>query len=198
MFPFNRIQYNAPVILSFSIISLMVLGLSSFTNGVSNWLLFTVYRASFTDPLFYIRLFTHVLGHANTNHFISNFILVLLVGPMLEEKYGSKAILIMMVVTAFVTGVLHLIMSEHAQLGASGIVFTFMLLASFTNMTRGKIPLTLLLAVGVFLGREVISSMSNEQSNVAYMAHIVGGLCGAAFGFIANRNVRDSRRRIHY
>ena len=197
MFPFNRIQYNAPVILSFAILSLLVLGLSSFTNGASNWLLFSVYRAPLTDPLFYLRLFTHALGHANTNHFINNFVLILLVGPMLEEKYGGKMILIMMIVTAFVTGVLHVFISEHAKLGASGIVFTFMLLASFTNMQRGKIPLTLILAIGVFLGREVISSMNAQQTNVAYMTHIVGGLCGAVFGFIANRN-RGTRSRLHY
>ena len=198
MFPFNRIQYNAPVILSFSIITLLVLGLDSLTNGASNWLLFSVYRSSFADPLFYIRLFAHVLGHANSSHFISNFVIILLVGPMLEEKYGGKTILVMMVVTAFTTGVMYLIMFEGRQLGASGIAFTFMLLASFTNMTRGKIPLTLLLAMGVFIGREVISSMSDERTNVAYMAHIVGGLCGAVFGFIANRDVKDSRRRVNY
>ena len=196
MFPFNRIQYNAPVILSFSLVSLLVLGLANLTNGTSNSILFSVYRAPLTDPLFYIRLFTHVLGHANMNHFISNFVLILLVGPMLEEKYGGKAILIMMVVTAFVTGMLVILLSDRGQLGASGIVFTFMLLASFTNMRKGKIPLTLILALVVFVGQEVIRSMGTEQTNIAYMAHIGGGICGAVFGFIINSGT-DSRRRYH-
>ena len=188
MNPFKRIQYNSPVILTFALLSLLALGLAAVTDGRSNWLLFSVYRAPLTDPLMYLRLFTHAIGHANVSHFIGNFILILLVGPMLEEKYGGKMLAIMMVVTAFATGVLHIAVSEHGKLGASGIVFMLMLLASFTNLQKGRIPLTLILALFVFIGREVIASQTAEiGSNIAYLSHIVGGLSGAAFGFFANR-----------
>ena len=188
MNPFARIQYNSPVILTFALVSLGALGLAAITGGYSNRLLFAVYRAPMTEPLMYVRLFTHAIGHANLTHFIGNFILILLVGPMLEEKYGGKMLAIMMVVTAFVTGVLHVAISEHAKLGASGIVFMLMLLASFTNLQRGRIPLTLILAMFVFIGREIISSQTADiDNNIAYMSHIVGGICGAAFGFVANR-----------
>ena len=189
MNPFARIQYNSPVILTFALLSLGALGLAEITGGYSNWLLFSVHRAPLTDPLMYLRLFTHAIGHANLSHFIGNFILILLVGPMLEEKYGSKMLVIMMVVTAFATGVLHIAISEHAKLGASGIVFMLMLLASFTNLQKGRIPLTLILALFVFIGREIISSQTADiDNNIAYMSHIVGGICGAAFGFVANKD----------
>ena len=189
MNPFARIQYNSPVILTFALLSLGSLGLAVITEGRSNWLFFSVYRATLSDPLMYLRLFTHVIGHANLAHFIGNFILILLVGPMLEEKYTGKMLAIMMVVTAFVTGVLHVSISEHAKLGASGIVFMLMLLASFTNLQKRRIPLTLILALFVFVGREIISSQTADiNNNIAYMSHIVGGICGAAFGFIANKN----------
>ena len=188
MNPFKRIQYNSPVILSFALLSLGALGLAALTEGRSNWVFFSVYRAPLTDPLMYLRLFTHAIGHANLAHFIGNFILILLVGPMLEEKYGSKMLCVMMIVTAFVTGVLHVIVSANAKLGASGIVFMLMLLASFTNMKKGRIPLTLILALFVFIGREILSSATADiDNNIAYMTHIVGGICGAMFGFIANR-----------
>ena len=187
MNPLKRFQYNAPVTLTFAIISAAVLSLSHFTGGVSDRLLFMVYRAPFTDPLMYIRLFTHALGHANTAHYLNNFIIILLVGPMLEEKYGAKWIIIMMVITAFVTGVLWVIMSPYAKLGASGIVFMLILLSSFTNLQKGRIPLTLILAVVIYLGREIISAATMDD-NIAYMSHIVGGVCGALFGFIVNNS----------
>jgi len=187
MNPLKRIQYNAPVVLTFALISLLVLGLAHITNGRSNWLLFSVYRAPLTNPLMYLRLFFHALGHANMAHYFNNFMIILLIGPMLEEKYGGKWIIIMMVVTAFVTGILHIILSDNAKLGASGIVFMMILLGSFANIQRGKIPLTLILAVAIFIGREVVSAITLDN-NISYMSHIVGGICGAAFGFIANKD----------
>ena len=187
MNPLKRIQYNAPVTLTFAIISGAALALSHLTGGTSDRLLFMIYRAPLTDPLMYLRLITHALGHANMTHYLNNFIIILLVGPMLEEKYGAKWMIIMMLVTAFVTGLLWVIMSPYAKLGASGIVFMLILLSSFTNLQKGRIPLTLILAVVIYLGREVISAATMDD-NIAYMSHIVGGVCGALFGFIVNHN----------
>jgi membrane associated rhomboid family serine protease len=107
---------------------------------------------------------------------------------MLEERYGYRWLVLMMVVTAFVTGILHIITAAYtAQLGASGIVFMLILLSSFTNLQRGRIPLTLILAAAIFIGREVMAATSDYETNIAYLAHIAGGVCGALFGFIANR-----------
>ena len=103
-----RISFNSPVILIFSIASLLVLGLSYMTGGVSDRLLFCVYRSSLSDPLTYFRFFGHVLGHANWEHFISNIMMILVVGPLLEEKYGSTDTLFVILTTAFVTGLIHI------------------------------------------------------------------------------------------
>ncbi|MCL2527769.1 MAG: rhomboid family intramembrane serine protease [Defluviitaleaceae bacterium] len=185
MNPLKRLQYNAPVSLTFALISAAALGLAYLTDGTSDRLLFMVYRAPLTDPLMYLRLFTHAIGHANINHYLNNFIIILLVGPMLEEKYGTKWIIIMMVVTAFVTGLLWVIMSPYQKLGASGIVFMLILLSSFANIQKGRVPLTLILAIIIYLGREVVSAATLDN-NIAYMSHIAGGICGALFGFIVN------------
>ena len=61
----KKITWNSPVILSFALISLIALGLNTATNGATNQLLFSVYGGSLLNPLFYLRLFTHVLGHVN-------------------------------------------------------------------------------------------------------------------------------------
>ena len=92
-------QYNAPVTLSFFLLALVALILNRVTDGWTTSHLFSVYRSSLTDPLFYVRLFCHVLGHADWNHFMGNMLLLLVVGPPLEEKYGSRTLLLGMVCT---------------------------------------------------------------------------------------------------
>ena len=109
-----ELQYNSPVILTFFLLSLLVLFLDQWTDGWTTMHLFCVYRSSLKDPLFYIRLFGHVLGHASWDHFLNNMLLLLVVGPPMEEKYGSKPLLCGMVFTALVTGVLMAIFMSNA------------------------------------------------------------------------------------
>jgi membrane associated rhomboid family serine protease len=182
-----KIQYNAPVTLSFVFLALAALVLAEFTNGYTNIMLFSVYRASPSDPLTYIRLLGHVLGHAGINHYMNNIIIILLLGPMLEEKYGAKTMIWMMVTTAFITGLLFLATSVHGGLlGASGIVYMMILLSSFANWKKGGIPLTLIVASVFFIGKEFIAG-ATTVSNVSHMTHIIGGVCGAVFGFTNKR-----------
>jgi len=81
------------VILTFFLLSMLVLLADGWTNGWSTMNLFCVSRSSWRDPLGYIRLFGHVLGHANWEHFLNNMLLLLVVGPPMEEKYGSIPLL---------------------------------------------------------------------------------------------------------
>ena len=129
-----------------------------------------------------LTLFTHVLGHASLDHLIGNLTFILLVGPIVEEKYGDMRTLFMMLVTAFATGLLNILFFKSGLMGASGIVFMFILLVSFTNSKSGEIPITFILIAILFIGKEIIQSLSNDQ--VSQFAHIIGGLCGSVFGFI--------------
>ena len=168
------IRFNAPVVLSFAIISLLVLVLDSATGGASTARLFCVYRAPLTDPLTYVRFFSHYMG---------NMLLLLLVGPGLEEKYGSRNLLLTIVITAFATGLVQFLLFPHsALLGASGVVFMMIVLSSFTEMKKGGIPLTMLLVVALYLGSEIADGLT-KTDNVSHLTHIVGGVCGIVFGF---------------
>jgi len=184
---YKRVQYNAPVILTYTLVSLAVLALGYATNGVTNAAFFSVQRLPLTDPLLYLRLFTHVLGHANVAHFFNNLVIILLIGPMLEEKYGAKWLGLMMLTTAFVTGLLFIIMVPGARLlGGSGLAFMLILLSSYTNLQKGRIPLTLILAFLIFIGREVFTGATAEGTNVSHLTHVIGGVCGAVFGYAVN------------
>ena len=95
-----RISYNAPAILSFVLICFAVQLLNVLTKGASNRAVFSVYRSSFLDPLAYLRCVCHVFGHANWNHLMGNMMYILILGPMLEEKYGTSNMVFIMLVTA--------------------------------------------------------------------------------------------------
>lgn len=177
-----KIQYNSPVILTFALVSFIVLALGWATNGRSTALLFSVYRAPLTDPLTYIRLFGHVLGHGGYTHYIGNMLLLLVVGPPLEEKYGSRNLLSAIGVTALISGIVQMaFFPGTALLGASGIVFMMIVLSSLAGMRGDGIPLTLILVLALYLGREVVAALT-QQDNISQLTHIIGGLCGAVIG----------------
>lgn len=182
-----RLQYNAPVTLTFFFLSLAVLLLDQATGGWTTLNLFCVYRSPLTDPLFYVRLFGHVLGHADWNHFLNNILLLLVIGPPMEEKYGSRPLLLGLLATALISGVLQCVLFPGAALlGASGIVFMLIMLSSLAGMRSGSIPLTLLLVAALYLGQQVYA-MLFVRDQVANFMHIIGGLCGTGFGFTARR-----------
>ena len=179
----KKIQYNSPVILTFALISLVALGLNYLTHGAANKLLFSVYRSSPLNPLTYLRMFTHVLGHANFSHYVGNFMLILMVGPMLEEKYGSSKMIFMILFTALITGLINIaFFGNVALLGASGIAFMFILLSSFVNIEKGRIPLTFILIAILYIGNEIITGVFTSD-NISQLAHIIGGVCGCIFGW---------------
>lgn len=180
------ITFNAPAVLTFVMICFVVTIIGILTQQKSTVLLFTTYRASLLDPLTYLRFFTHVFGHSGWSHFLGNACYLLLLGPMLEEKHGSKLLIIAMVITAFVTALINFIFFPGVGLcGASGIVFAFIVLASFTGFRHGEIPLTFILVVVIYIGQQVVDGLFTKD-NVSQMAHIVGGLVGAVVGYLAN------------
>lgn len=179
---FKRIHYNSPVILTYAFLSLVVLIIGNITDMASTRLLFSVYRGNLTDVFFYIRLFGHVLGHADWEHFVNNFLIILLVGPMLEMKYGSKNMFYMIMITALTTGILNVVFFDTALLGASGVAFMLIILSSFVNIRKDSIPLTLILTASLYIGREVVAGLT-ENDNISQFTHIAGGICGCVFGF---------------
>ncbi len=179
---FKKLQYNSPVVLTFALLSLGALSLSKLTNGASDRLLFSVYRAPLSDFLTYPRMVLHVLGHANYGHYMSNMLLMLVIGPALEEKYKSKTLFWTVFVTALITGLAHfLLFPKTALMGASGIVFMMIIMASLSGMKNGRIPITLLFVVVFYLGAELAAGLS-AADDVAQFTHLIGGACGGIIG----------------
>ena len=176
----NYFEYNAPVTLTLFVISLIVLIIGGLTGGKSNYL-FSSEKASLINPLTWVRFFTNILGHKDYYHFSNNFLKILLLGPMIEEKYGSINLLIMILITAFVTSIINFIIGKYRILGASNIVFMLIALSAFVNMSD-KIPLTLVFIILFYFIDELRQLF--HKDGVAHYGHLTGALCGIAFGFI--------------
>ena len=185
------ISFNSPVILTFTFICLGALILGKVTNEWTTTHIFSVYKSSFADPLTYVRFFGHIFGHAGWEHFLGNIMYILVVGPLLEEKYGSSDIAVVIGVTAVITGLIHMFFFPNTMLlGASGVVFAFILLSSITSIKEGKIPMTFILVAVVYLGQQVYDGIF-VNDNVSNLTHIIGGITGAALGFFMNKSVKD-------
>ena len=181
-----RITFNSPFVLSFALACTLVMLLGLLTGESTTATLFSTYGASWRDPLTYVRLFTHVLGHAGLIHLINNMAYILLLGPQLEEKYGWKVLLIVILATALVTGIIHSIFSPRTMLlGASGVAFAFILLTSFTEFKEGEIPMTFILVAVIYLGQQIWDGLTVDD-NISNLSHVIGGLVGSAAGYLLN------------
>ncbi len=176
--------YNAPATLTFALVSFIVLVIGWVTAGKSTQLFFSVYR-SHLSVAWFIRLFGHVLGHSSLEHYASNMTMFLLLGPVLESKYGSSTLVEAFGIVAVISGLINVIFFPYALLGASGLVFMMIILVSASDLKHGEIPITMILVMVIYLGSEVWS-MITVHDNVSQLTHIVGGLCGAMFGGLLN------------
>ncbi|MFP4542288.1 MAG: rhomboid family intramembrane serine protease [Opitutales bacterium] len=175
-----RLSYNAPFTLTFTVACVVVLLLNTVTRYGASAVLFSVGdEMNLLNPLSYLRLFLHVLGHASPTHLAYNLMILLLIGPMLEEKHGWKKLTLVTAVTALATA-LPMLVLPGTLMGASGVVFACIILASYTRVTTGAVPITFALVCLLFLGREIYVGFATSDS-VAQFAHILGGAIGGYF-----------------
>jgi membrane associated rhomboid family serine protease len=191
-----KIRYNSPVILTFVFTCTVILVLDQISKHalIPAWFMVPG-RGNFNSGSVrnWIDLVSHVLGHSGWDHLVNNLLIVLIVGPMLEEIYGGAEMVFMMFITAAATGLANILLFNTALLGASGIVFMMILLASFTNFRKGEIPLTFILVLILYVGSEFLQTFN--QDNVAHFAHIIGGFCGSIFGFFRPADQKEIKTR---
>ena len=104
-----KITFNALVVLSLVAVSFIATLLNYVTGGVSGRVLFMTYHSPLLSPMTWIRAFTHIFGHVDWTHLIGNMSYLLLLGPMLEEKYSSQTLAGVIAITAVVTSVVNYI-----------------------------------------------------------------------------------------
>ncbi|MBN2619120.1 MAG: rhomboid family intramembrane serine protease [Spirochaetales bacterium] len=179
-----RIKYNAPVSLTLIILSALILFLNTHVNNylISNW--FTADGSlsfNYTDPISYIKFITHIFGHTDINHFMGNAIYLILLGPILEEKYNSATLLLLIIITAIISSLINAFFIDTYMLGASGIVYLFIVLVSFTNIEKGEFPLSVVVVLGFYIYKEI---SREDAGQISVVTHTVGALVGLLYGLI--------------
>jgi membrane associated rhomboid family serine protease len=180
-----KIRYNSPVVLTFSLLAILLLLLNASIwprvtyhyfaiGGSMNW-------GSVAD---WFRLFSHPLGHAGWAQLTGNLTFILLLGPMLEARYGSRTMLTIILISAFAAGLANVLLFDSGLMGASGIAFMLIVLASMADVRARTLPLTLVLVAVIFLGREVLIAFRDDISQTA---HLIGGAIGAGAGLLLRR-----------
>ena len=77
-------------------------------------------------------------------------------------------------------------LGDYSLCGASGIVFACIVLSSFTAFKEGEIPMSFILIVILYIGKEVYARIAIKH-NVSNFTHILGDVIGGIAGYSLNR-----------
>ncbi len=176
------IKFNAPIVLTYALICSVVFFFDKIFGFSVRHMFTFLNETNFANPLHIFKFVSHIAGHVSLDHLMGNMTFILLLGPIIEERYGSRQTLFMILTTAVLTALFNLFLFNTGLIGASGVVFMFIVLVSFTNVKSGEIPITFILVAILFVGKELLNSVWDD--NVSQFAHIMGGVSGAIFGFL--------------
>lgn len=214
-------SYDAPVILSFVIASATILAVDSlFLHGKLIDAAFTCRTLhpseglgfDFKNGLDYLRMISHILGNPGWENLLLNSAFLLLLGPTLEERYGSAMLLVMMVMTALVSGVLLVCFGSGNATGSSCIVFMLILLSALTAIAKKDIEISWILTFILYTAYRMVSSTkdfklpaadsTNASSLSAFLLFLklnlhtfidlFSGIIGSLFGLLVSPKKRSA------
>lgn len=195
-----KFTFDAPVTLTFAAISLIFFLVNTF---ICKGKLTELFLASPTSiggqfPFFptkfisYARLVFYVFGANSALTLMTNLIFILLLGPSMEERYGSVVIGIMIVVSAIFSAVLNACFCTTSLQGAIAVVFMMIFLNSFMSFSKKKIPVSFLAVFILFIVRECFGKSTDEM--IGILIGIAGGLCGSLFAFLASPRIKAEKK----
>ena len=211
-----KVAYDAPVTLSFVIVCALIfllniiLAKSGKSLGLEKLLASPTSQAGVLpfivkQPVSYLRLLLYIFG-SQTGGLVSgvadgvfsggasvlftNLILIMLLGPAMEERYGSVIIGIMIFVSALFSGVLNACFCEASLVGSVPVVSMMIFLNAFMSFSKKKFPLSFT-AVMVFF---VLLQIASGAGAVRIIICIAGGLCGSLFAFLTSPKMKAEKK----
>ena len=198
-FNFNlKFSYDAPVTISFVLIcvvlfllnslvfkGMLVKNLFSSPTTVAGTLPFII-----SQPMSYLRLLFYIFGANEPSVLITNLILIILLGPAMEERYGSVIIGIMIFVSALFAGVLNSCFCTKSLVGAVPVICMMIFLNAFISFSKKKIPLSFIVVIALFFVLQIF----NGEGIVYIFISIAGGLCGSLFAFLTSSKVKTAKK----
>lgn len=208
-----KVTFNAPVSLVFAFLSVAFFALDYFAfkgKFVAGFLTCPGNAScstpfNFSNFLDYLKLFLHVLGNVSWNNLFISLAFILLIGPVLEERYGSPIVLLAIIVVSFLTGVLNIVCCSTTMTGAAPVVYMMILLAVVVDLDKKRLPLTFLFVLILWTAFQMMNCCPKPQgfihfmkSNISTFINLAGGICGSLFGFlVAPKKSRTNKKDIH-
>jgi len=198
-----KVAYDAPVTLTFVIVSAIIFLLNMLLAKSGKVAGFEKIFASPTSqagvlpfipsaPLSYVRLLFYIFGAAagGASLLFTNLILIMLLGPAMEERYGSVIIGIMIFVSALFAGVLNACFCETSLVGAVPLVSMMIFLNAFMSFSKKKFPLSFAAVMVLFVLLQIFSGAGAVQIIIC----IAGGLCGSLFAFLTSPKMKAEKK----
>ena len=201
-----KVAYDAPVTLTFVILCVFFFILNTFViknGGLGKSLASPTSAAGsaafiIKEPLSYLRLLLYIFGseggqtaaYGGAALLFTNLILIMLLGPAMEERYGSVIIGIMIFVSALFSGVLNACFCETSLVGALPLVSMMIFLNAFMSFSKKKFPLSFAAVMVLFVLLQVFSGIGAVKIIIC----IAGGLCGSLFAFLTSPKMKAEKK----
>ena len=151
---------------------------------------------NFSSPACYARLVLFVFGSKNFLQLIFSLAFILPFGALMEERYGSPAVALMIALAAFVSGVLNACLVPQSLCGAASAALTLILLSSITSFAKNEIHLSSLLTLALCLaGNLYLAALDGGLTRFAatsLFVQLAGALVGSMAGFLTAPKTRKT------
>ncbi len=133
-------------------------------------------------------IITSIFLHSSWDHLISNLFALLLFGIPLEENIGSRKLLLLFLLGAFLGQIFAVLYYGYSQIAIGASAGIFALIACALILVPIAIeayffPIPLALFAVGYLIYTILGAVANYPPNVAHISHIGGALPGLMYGF---------------
>lgn len=133
-----------------------------------------------THNRFDMGIVLHIFGHSGWDHFLGNVIYIAMLGPSVEDKFGTIPLAIITILSALIIGTISVI-SNTPCYGLSSVAYMWVILNTFQSDESEGLPITSIILLFVFVLPEAIAIFT-KTDNIAHQNHVLGAICGLGFG----------------
>ena len=130
------------------------------------------------------QLITHQFLHSGVSHLFGNMLILLMVGPSIEKRYGTKKTILGYLLFGIIAALIQMLVNNPNEntAGASGAVFGVLAIFAIIDPSRHSIFKWLkvkYIAIAIILLE--LNSLNVENDGIGHYAHFGGMLAGLIF-----------------
>ena len=200
-----RLVFDSPFITIFVAISTAVFLLDTFVlSGNAVRTIFSCPAVggadtfSFKNPLHYFRLLLHPIGNVGAVVLVPNIVALLLLGPQMENRFGTPMLALMSGIASLVCGVLNSCLGPQTIFGAEPLVFMLIFLGLTVSILKRGLNVSQILTL-VAYSMFVLFSRNSDGTPLSHSAihlatSLAGGICAGALGFLVAPKRTEERQ----